>query len=303
VVVCKPGLILRPFLETRAAEIRAWLEAIGQPWREDASNRDEAFTRNRVRHALLPELAQFNPRIAEQLAHMATLARDEQAWWDAELSRLLPGLVLPGKPVRGGGRAVATRPDEGSVGMELERLRALAPALRRRVLRAAAEQLGSAVNFEQTERLMAMCAPEGPRREELGAGLRAEKSARELRLARVSGPGQAAAAEEVELRIPGVATALGITLRARIAVGGDAAGNLPPAKLRGPRAGDRVQMRHSRGAKPLKEVFERMNVQAEARRTWPLLEWEGRIVWVKGVALEGVIPFAVETVDEGGDSR
>ena len=72
------------------------------------------------------------------------------------------------------------------VGMELERLRALAPALRRRVLRAAAEQLGCGLNFEQTERLMAMCGADrsGSRRQQLTAELRAERSARELRLIR-----------------------------------------------------------------------------------------------------------------------
>lgn len=301
VVTCQRGVILRPFLETRAAEIRAWLKAIGQEWREDASNRDEAFTRNRVRHGLLPELARFNPRIAEQLAHMATLARDEHEWWDAELSRLLPSLVLPGKPVRGGGRAVTTRPDAGSVGMELERLRALAPAVRRRVLRAAAEQLGCEVNYEQTERLMTMAAPEGARREQLSARLRAEKSARELRLVREGDAEPAPGAEDVELRIPGEATGLGVTLRAHVA--DRSCAEIAPAKLRGPRAGDRVQLRHSRGAKRLREIFERMQVEADARGMWPLLEWEGRIVWMKGVALEAETPFTIELVAESDSAR
>ena len=186
VVACPGGAILRPFLKTRREEIVAWLRALGQAWREDASNRDPAFTRSRIRHELLPQLAGFNPRIAEQLARMAAIARDEESWWETELARLLPQLALPGRPVRGGGRAVPTQPGEGSVGMELARLRELAPALRRRVLRAAAGQLGCALNFEQTERLMAMCAPEGARRQQLTADVRAERSARELRLVRES---------------------------------------------------------------------------------------------------------------------
>jgi len=36
-----------------------------------------------------------------------------------------------------------------------------------------------------------------------------------------------------------------------------------------------VRLRHSRGAKPLKEIFERMNIDAAARRAWPVLEWTG----------------------------
>ncbi len=188
VVTCPGGSIMRPFLKTRRAEIVAWLREIGQPWREDASNLDPALTRTRVRHQLLPQLAAFNPRIAQQLARMATIARDEEAWWDTELARLLPPLILPGKPVRGGGRSVSTQQSEGSVGLELGRLRALAPALRRRVLRAAASQLGRDLNFDQTERLMEMCEPEGSRRQQLTAELRAERSARELQILREEPP-------------------------------------------------------------------------------------------------------------------
>ncbi len=303
VIACTGGVILRPFRATRRAEIVAWLQALGQPWREDASNADTAFTRNRIRHKLLPQLAEYNPRIAEHLAHLAAIARDEESWWDAELQRMLPGLVLPGRPVRGGGRAVSTHPDEGSVGMELERLRALAPAVRRRVLRAAAKQLGCGLNFEQTERLMAMCSPEGPRREQLSAELRAERTARELRLATVALGASAlegkAEPQRYELAIPGGVEGLGVRLRARL-TGGETHAGIPAATLRTPRPGDCAKLRYSRGARPLKEIFERMRVGGEARRTWPVLEWQGRIVWMQGVDVEVEVPFAVEVVGVDG---
>ncbi|HTW47148.1 MAG TPA: tRNA lysidine(34) synthetase TilS, partial [Acidobacteriaceae bacterium] len=246
VVECPHGVILRPFLGARGVEIEGWLRALGQTWREDATNAETVFTRNRIRHELLPRLAEFNPRVAEQLAHMAELARDEEAWWDAELRRLLPQLLLPGRPVRGGGRAVSTRPDEGSVGMELERLRALPAALRRRVLRAAAEQLGCVLNFEQTERLMGMVDAEaGAKKQELAADLRAKRTARELRLTRLGAsegqPEQAC----YELPIPGEVTGLGVRLRAEWTNGANA-GPIPAAVLRTPKAGDRVTLRHSR---------------------------------------------------------
>jgi tRNA(Ile)-lysidine synthase len=295
------GAILRPFLQARHAEIQVWLREIGQTWREDASNEDTAHTRNRIRQELLPRLAEFNPQIAEQLAHVATIARDEESWWEAELGRLLPGLVLPGRAVRGGGRAVPTNPNSGSVGMELERLRGLAPAVRRRVLRAAARQLECGLNFEQTERLMAMCGPEAARRQQLAAELWAERTARELRLVRVGARAEGVALEPVEVTIPGSVTGLGVELRLRMAEGANQEARVAPAILRAPQAGDRVRVRHSRGAKALKEIFERMSVGAEARRTWPVLEWEGRIVWMKGVAVEAEIPFVVEAVeDESG---
>jgi tRNA(Ile)-lysidine synthase len=298
-VACPHGAILRPFLETRRADIRAWLVAVEQPWREDASNQDARFTRNRIRHELLPQMAGFNPRVGEQLAHLATIARDEEDWWEAELRRVLPGLVLPGKPVRGGGRAVSTHPEEAGAGMELERLRALPPALRRRVLRAAAEQIGCRLSFEETERLMAMCGSEAPRREQLASGLRAERSARELRLTREAGPSEGGREEagenEVEAPIPGQVSGLGVTLRLSLAEDAGS-GAVPAARLRTARPGDRVQLRHGRGAKPLKEIFERLNIEAAARKSWPLLEWEGRIVWMKDVPVEvdPPVPFRVE---------
>jgi tRNA(Ile)-lysidine synthase len=75
-----------------------------------------------------------------------------------------------------------------------------------------------------------------------------------------------------------------------------------PAILRAPRAGDRVRLRYSRGAKPLKEIFSRMNINADARRSWPVLEWEGQIVWMNGVDVDAEIPFAIEVLrDESGE--
>jgi tRNA(Ile)-lysidine synthase len=181
-VLAQPrGVILRPFLEVRRAEIEAWLPTIGQSWKEDATNADTSYTRNRLRRELLPALAAFNPQIYGHLANLATLARDEDAYWQGELMRNLPQLLLPGKPVRGGGRAASTDPNEATLALEIERLPA-STAVRRRILRAAARQLGVSLNFEQTERLLGMCGANPTRRQTLTATLRAERSPRELRL-------------------------------------------------------------------------------------------------------------------------
>lgn len=175
------GAILRPFLGVRRAEIEAWLSSLGQPWREDGTNSDISYMRNRLRHNLLPVLTAYNPQIYGHLANLAAVARDEDCYWQVELARILPHLLLPGKPVRGGGRAASTHSSEASVALEIERLPA-SPAVRRRILRAAARQLGVSLNFEQTERLLAMCGTNPTRRQTLTAALRAERSPRELRL-------------------------------------------------------------------------------------------------------------------------
>lgn len=181
-VVERPGgVILRPLLGARREEIEGWLSRIGQSWREDSTNADIGYTRNRLRRELLPALAAVNPQVRSHLANLATLARDEDAYWQGELMRWLPQLLLPGEPVRGGGRSASTDPNQASVALELERLPA-SRAMRRRILRAAARQLGVALNFEQTERLLAMCGANPTKKQTLTAQCRAERSARELRL-------------------------------------------------------------------------------------------------------------------------
>jgi tRNA(Ile)-lysidine synthase len=190
VVTLPKGKILRPFLQTRRAEIEAFLNSINQPWREDSTNTDTAFTRNKIRHELLPQLRAYNPNLDQTLANLAELAREEESRWQTELNRILPQLLLPGKPVRGGGRAVSTAPGHSAVSIELDRLRALDPALRRRVLRAAARQLGARLSFDETSRLLALCGfrPDPTVAARTGASLhlsnhlRADRSARELRL-------------------------------------------------------------------------------------------------------------------------
>jgi tRNA(Ile)-lysidine synthase len=183
IVAVPGGKILRPLLAVRRAEIEAFLTDSAQSWREDASNADLIYTRNRVRHQLLPLLRDFNPAIDRTLANLATLARDDEAHWQRAIAQLLPQLLLPGKPVRGGGRAVSTLPGQGAVAIELDRLRALDLATRRRVLRAAARQLGARLSFDDTARLAAMCdGPAAPAGLHLPGGLRAQRSARELRL-------------------------------------------------------------------------------------------------------------------------
>ncbi|WP_158943124.1 tRNA lysidine(34) synthetase TilS [Granulicella sp. S190] len=186
------GKILRPFLQTRRSGIEAYLTHLNQPWRTDSTNADTAYTRNKIRHELLPQLRTYNPSLDQALANMAELAREEEARWQTELNRLLPQLLLPGKPVRGGGRAVSTTPGQSAVSIELDRLRALDPALRRRVLRAAARQLGARLTFDETARLLALCGfrhdPTVAARTgsilHLPSGLRADRSPRELRLYR-----------------------------------------------------------------------------------------------------------------------
>ena len=88
------GEIVRPLLGIRRLELEQYLKDIGQPWREDLSNADAKFTRNRVRSLLLPLMEQeFNPAIVENLSELAEIAREEEDYWENEASGWLGTVV------------------------------------------------------------------------------------------------------------------------------------------------------------------------------------------------------------------
>ncbi|MGA8868380.1 MAG: tRNA lysidine(34) synthetase TilS, partial [Candidatus Sulfotelmatobacter sp.] len=93
------GEIVRPLLEIRRRELEQYLTGLKQSWREDASNADARFTRNRVRQMVLPLMErEFNPAIAENLAELAEIARGEQDYWENEISGWLGTVVRWSRP-------------------------------------------------------------------------------------------------------------------------------------------------------------------------------------------------------------
>ena len=68
----QPGIfLLRPLLDVSRIELRNYLAELGQTFREDSSNNDSTYTRNRLRHRLLPLLeAEFNPQVVAALCRL-----------------------------------------------------------------------------------------------------------------------------------------------------------------------------------------------------------------------------------------
>lgn len=78
--------LIRPLLQIRRSELTAYLDALGQPFRHDKSNTDTCFTRNRIRHELLPRLQKhFNPEVVEALLRLGSLAGEVQAVIDDDV--------------------------------------------------------------------------------------------------------------------------------------------------------------------------------------------------------------------------
>ena len=116
----RDGALARPLLTTTRAEITAYCEGRGLSWREDQTNADPVFARNRVRHGLLPELERVHPAAAANVLRTADLLRDEAEVLDAAVDAALAG---PGRRNT----------------IELEALAALHPALRRLVVQRLAD--------------------------------------------------------------------------------------------------------------------------------------------------------------------
>ena len=69
------GRIIRPLLAAGREEILAWLRGKGFAWVEDSSNASACYTRNRIRHTILPAAErEVNPRAVENLLRLGMLA-------------------------------------------------------------------------------------------------------------------------------------------------------------------------------------------------------------------------------------
>jgi len=136
--------IFRPLLGVTKEDTLAYCQALGRDFRDDSGNYLPRFTRNRVRHRLLPLLAdEFNPRVREALARLARTAALDLDFIEGEVSRLWPEL--------------ATVTDD-AVSYNISRLTALHPSLQRMVLRRGYSELTGDTRRLRESHLIAMAA-------------------------------------------------------------------------------------------------------------------------------------------------
>lgn len=87
--------VIRPLLSARRSEVLAYLQNRKQTFREDSSNELTVFTRNRIRHQLMPLLEQqFNPQTVPSLLRLANLAREAQQVIDSVVEPLPAAAVV-----------------------------------------------------------------------------------------------------------------------------------------------------------------------------------------------------------------
>jgi tRNA(Ile)-lysidine synthase len=288
------GRLVRPLLTVTRAEVRDYLRARGLEWREDPSNADRRFARARVRHDVLDALRELSPAAERTIADTARQLRDEGEVLDAAVHEALREL--------GGGPAVS-----------LDALREHPPALRRLILRALAEQAGGgagqrSLSQRETDEILAL-GDRGTKSLDLGGGLRAVAEYGTLRFTRAR---DAEPPAPVELAVPGRVRFGDWELEARLGGHGDVAvvDVGPAVTVRAWREGDRMRPAGLGGSKSLQDLFTDRKVPRALRRTLPVVEAGGEIVWVAGVAVDerfaadedapGAVALTARSVSGGG---
>ncbi len=286
--------VVRPLLELNRSEIECWLRKRNMAWREDETNQDRSYARNRLRHEILPLLRDsFNPRLDEALANMATLAQDEEQYWAAELGRRpSPSCNTPQL-------------------LSIVELTAISAALARRSIRQAIEFAKGdlrQVDFAHIERILAMArSRNGHDRIQL-PGLDVLRSFDWIRLSPIlSRDQQGVVASGFDFSFPvqppGAVELPGGSARITLQIleKGELAlacgtvvdeldwdfftsldGGPSSLEVRNWRPGDQYQRVGQSRKQKIKMLFQKARIPLWERWNWPIVTYNGSIVWAKG---------------------
>ncbi len=276
------GAIIRPLLEVTHAQVEGYCREAGLEFRLDTSNRDRRFTRNRIRHDLLPLLAEIQPQLTGTLARLAEIMREENAFLESLVDQLVPTVVTWG---------------EEEARLALHDLHSLPKALQRRLLRrvvAVAQGHATDIEFQRIEAITEL-AEHGRTGAvvELPGGLQAERSYGELIIS--AAQEHAPISGEWVLPVPGSVAIpeLGVTLHAAASTDAaisddpwqavvDAETVTVPLLVRPWRAGDSFVPLGMTEAMKLQDYFVNAKVPRGKRHRTPLVLSGERIMWVAG---------------------
>ena len=284
-VSCFEGVcVVRPLLGITRERIESYLGQHHQAWREDHTNRDTRFLRNRVRHEILPLLKRrLNPRVRESLVRTAEIIRTE--------NEVIELLVHRWWARHGKGQWLACRP-----------FQRLPLALRRRVLHRWLLEAGvpaEVVDFELIERLVALA---DGRAGSVGLDLPDHRCVvREYDTLRITRDAtQHTGHYSKPVKIPGVTRVPRAGLRVEVLIQPGllkprpaGPGCLPAVAslgrvvrrglvIRSWRAGDRIHPLGFKGSKKIQDILTDAKVPRAERAGIPVVTYGDEIVWLPG---------------------
>jgi len=313
------GEIIRPLLGVRHQELEQYLRCLSQSWREDSTNRDAHFTRNRVRQVLVPLLEkEFNPAVVARMAELAEIAREEEDYWDNEASGWMGtgvhwtepewsarsgarGLVEL-KPLPPDGARPRTEPGPQPVNASVDLAWFLSEpaAVQRRILRVLASVAKLPLEFRHVEEIRELAAQEQASGKylalPLGWKLIREPEALVLQTPDLRVAEQVSESYEYSLPLPGRAMVpqAGIVVEAvQVVCGSGPEGHdpdrvlnpsllAPELKVRNWRPGDRFWPAHTKSPRKVKELLQERHLTRQQRKLWPVAVSGEEIVWLRG---------------------
>jgi tRNA(Ile)-lysidine synthase len=257
-------------------------------WREDASNSDTVYLRNRIRHQLLPLLEEYNPAIRERLAATAAILGDD----DAALAEVTERAY-----------AESCRAEEGRVVCSILCLRLLHSALLRRVLRHAFRQLTGTlaeVSLRHIGALEALIDSARPNAElSLPQGVKGVREYETLLLLQgdvtpvtggykflISVPGRYLLPDGTSLKVE-MADAAVFPSDSRTLFCNPVLTPFPWL-VRTFQSGDRMTPFGMKGRKMVKDIFIDRKIPLPERRRIPLLFCGDELIWIAGVCASEV---------------
>ncbi|MCE5197479.1 MAG: tRNA lysidine(34) synthetase TilS [Armatimonadota bacterium] len=288
------GNIIRPLIGTTRAQIEKYIEENRLPFRVDQSNLDMSYSRNRVRHELIPLLeTSYNPQIRAALNRLADIATEQ-----SELTSQLSGSALAHVALSGS--------------MDAELFVQMPIALQRQVLRSEIERLKGDlvdVTLEQVDRVLEALCESADFTITLPSGrIYAVRKGTTFRISTADVVPDTVPFDQL-LEIPGATRipAINMTIDAEVT------GNLGAAKLpaneafidfgsvrgmirvRSLQHGDRIVPLGMKGSKKLQDVFVDKKIPKPQRARVAVLVDAEKIIWVPGVVSSELVKVTGDT--------
>lgn len=275
-------MIIRPLLALKQEDITTYINDNNLPFRIDSTNFDKNYLRNRIRWQLLPLLeSDFNPRIEDSLCRLAEVMGEENQHWENEINTKWEQIV--------------DRNEDGQLTAQINELRMLPTALRRRFLHTLLNYAGAnRVSGADVDRTGDLILRKGSGKKiRVSGGLWVSRSYDLLRLGWVK-PGTDQEEFCYHVEVPGQTTIpeLGIEIRTRL-VQNKASGNRDvayfdwdamekPLFIRSRRPGDRFMPEGLQGTKKLKDYLIDAKIPVEDRNKMGILASAQQIYWLIG---------------------
>ncbi len=279
-------LLVRPLLRARRHDTEAYCASLGLVPRQDSSNLDRRFTRNRIRHDLLPQMEQVSPSVREAVTRLARTVAEDVAYLDQQVREAWPSVVT-----------------QEPLGMRLDRqaFNGLHTSLQAHMLQRVYVDLAgeaSGLSLVQVEGMRRLARQGAGRSLSLGHGIGFFTTYRDMLMASAPPVSPWSPVEERPLPIPSETLAQGWRIAVRCLVGAgvprdlahddpfrayldlDAIGKGLTLRARLP--GDRFQPQGMDGTKKIKEFMIDARIPRAWRDTVPLVVGKEGVAWVVG---------------------